>query len=51
MRQERGMVAGAKVKSEAKVGKGTIYLYFENKDDLFFQTATWGFEELCELLK
>ena len=35
---------------EAKVGKGTIYLYFENKDDLFFQTATSGFEELCQLL-
>jgi TetR/AcrR family fatty acid metabolism transcriptional regulator len=35
---------------EAKVGKGTIYLYFENKDDLFFQTATSGFKELCQLL-
>lgn len=39
------------VAHEAKVGKGTIYLYFENKDDLFFQTATSGLEELCELLK
>ena len=36
---------------KAKVGKGTIYLYFENKDDLFFQTATSGFEELCQLLQ
>jgi len=35
---------------EAKVGKGTIYRYFSGKDDLFFQTATQGFEELCELL-
>jgi TetR/AcrR family fatty acid metabolism transcriptional regulator len=35
---------------EAKVGKGTIYLYFANKDDLFSQTATSGFEELCQLL-
>ena len=34
----------------AQVGKGTIYRYFQNKDDLFFQTATSGFDELCELL-
>ena len=38
------------VVQEAKVGKGTVYRYFENKDDLFFQTATSGFDELCELL-
>ena len=38
------------VVQEAKVGKGTVYRYFQNKDDLFFQTATSGFEELCELL-
>jgi AcrR family transcriptional regulator len=35
---------------EAGVGKGTLYRYFKNKDDLFFQTATSGFEELHELL-
>jgi AcrR family transcriptional regulator len=35
---------------QARVGKGTIYLYFKNKDDLFFQTATSGFEQLCRLL-
>ncbi|MBC8481976.1 MAG: TetR/AcrR family transcriptional regulator, partial [Planctomycetes bacterium] len=35
----------------AGVGKGTIYYYFADKDDLFFQVATSGFEELCELLK
>ncbi|MFW6107410.1 MAG: TetR/AcrR family transcriptional regulator [bacterium] len=34
----------------ARVGKGTIYRYFEDKDDLFFQVATSGFDELCELL-
>ena len=35
----------------ARVGKGTIYRYFEDKDDLFFQVATSGFDELCELLE
>ena len=34
----------------ARVGKGTIYLYFKDKDDLFFQTATAGFEELCQVV-
>lgn len=34
----------------AKVGKGTIYQYFQNKEDLFFQVATSGFDELCRLL-
>lgn len=38
------------VAREAHVGKGTIYLYFRDKDDLFLQTATGGFEELCQLL-
>lgn len=38
------------VARRARVGKGTIYLYFKDKDDLFFQTATAGFEELCALL-
>lgn len=36
---------------EAGVGKGTIYRYFQDKDDLFFQTTTAGFEELGELLE
>lgn len=39
------------VAKEAGVGKGTIYRYFQDKDDLFFQTATNGFGELCELLR
>ncbi|MFH1887714.1 MAG: TetR/AcrR family transcriptional regulator [Pseudomonadota bacterium] len=36
---------------EASVGKGTIYRYFKDKDDLFFQVAVSGFEELCGLLE
>ena len=36
---------------EAHVGKGTIYLHFKNKDTLFFQVATSGFDALCELLR
>jgi AcrR family transcriptional regulator len=39
------------VAREARVGKGTIYRYFEDKDDLFFQVATSGFDELCTLLQ
>ncbi len=39
------------VAQAAKVGKGTIYRYFTDKDDLFFQTATSGFDELCDLLR
>jgi AcrR family transcriptional regulator len=39
------------VAAAARVGKGTIYLHFKDKDDLFFQTATSGFDGLCELLR
>jgi AcrR family transcriptional regulator len=39
------------VAREGGVGKGTIYRYFRDKDDLFFQTAMSGFDELCELLR
>jgi len=35
----------------AGVGKGTLYLYFADKDDLFFQTAVAGFDDMCELLR
>jgi AcrR family transcriptional regulator len=38
------------VARQADVGKGTIYLYFTDKEDLFFQTAVAGFDEMCELL-
>jgi len=36
------------VARSAKVGKGTIYRNFADKDDLFFQMAVSGFDELCE---
>ena len=39
------------VAREADVGKGTIYLYFSDKEDLFFQTAVAGFDEMCDLLQ
>ncbi|OGV33815.1 MAG: hypothetical protein A2020_11855 [Lentisphaerae bacterium GWF2_45_14] len=39
------------VAKEAKVGKGTIYLYFKDKDDLVFQLALRGHDELCELIR
>jgi len=39
------------VAREAKVGKGTIYRYFSDKDALFFQTLMRGFDQLCERLK
>ncbi len=35
----------------AKIGKGTIYNYFENKEDLFFEVAASGFDELCTILE
>ncbi len=35
----------------AGVGKGTIYRYFKDKDDLFFTTAAAGFEDLCKVLE
>ncbi|MFO8007829.1 MAG: TetR/AcrR family transcriptional regulator [Candidatus Brocadiia bacterium] len=31
---------------EARVGKGTIYRYFEDKEDLYYQVIIHGFEEL-----
>ena len=39
------------VAQAARVGKGTIYRYFQDKEDLFFQTATSGFDDLCFLLR
>ena len=34
------------VAQKARVGKGTLYLHFKDKEDLFFQTAISSFEQL-----
>ena len=39
------------VAKAAGVGKGTIYLYFADKDDLFFQVVMSGFAQLCEIVE
>lgn len=39
------------VAAEAGVGKGTLYIYFQNKEDLYFSLVTDGFAELVERLK
>ncbi len=38
------------VAEAADVAKGTIYLYFQDKEDLFAQTCTAGLEEMCDLI-
>jgi AcrR family transcriptional regulator len=38
------------IAAAAGVAKGTLYGHFQDKNELFFQTATAGFDELCELL-
>lgn len=35
----------------ARVGKGTIYRYFKDKEDLFLKVAAAGSEELCEVVR
>ena len=39
------------IAQQADVGKGTIYLYFSDKEGLIFQAAVAGFEEMCALLR
>ncbi|MGA1874449.1 MAG: TetR/AcrR family transcriptional regulator [bacterium] len=34
----------------AQVSKGTIYRYFQDKDELIFETVSSGFDDLCSLL-
>ncbi len=35
----------------AGVGKGTIYRYFKDKEELFLRVATSGSEELCDVVR
>ena len=35
----------------ADIGKGTIYLYFADKEDLIFQSAVEGFDDMCGLIR
>jgi len=39
------------VAEAAHVGKGTIYRYFRNKEDMFFRLATHGHDELCDMIE
>lgn len=39
------------VARDACVGKGTIYRYFKNKDDLFLRVTMSGFDDLCALIE
>jgi AcrR family transcriptional regulator len=36
---------------QADVGKGTIYLYFSDKEDVIFQSMGAGLDEMCGLLR
>jgi len=35
----------------AGVGKGTIYRFFKDKDDLFFRLVLSAFDDLCQLIR
>lgn len=39
------------VAREAGVGKGTIYRYFRDKDELFSEVALAGYDEMCEMVR
>lgn len=39
------------VAKTARVGKGTIYRYFKNKDDLFLRVVMSGYDESCALIE
>lgn len=39
------------IAARAGVGKGTLYLYFKNKEDLFLQLAVDGMDEMVERVR
>jgi AcrR family transcriptional regulator len=39
------------IAAEAKIGKGTLYIYFDNKEDLYFSLIYDGFLRLVERLR
>lgn len=39
------------IAARAGVGKGTLYLYFKNKEDLFLQLAVDGMDEMADRVK
>ena len=39
------------IAARAGVGKGTLYLYFKNKEDLFLQLAVDGMDDMAERVK
>ena len=39
------------IAAEAKVGKGTLYIYFDNKEDLYFSLIYEGFAQLVDRLR
>ena len=48
--REYHQVLTEEIAEEAGIGKGTIYRYFANKEDLYFATIVHGFEKLHEQL-
>lgn len=38
------------IATEAGVGKGTLYLYFKDKDDIYYQLVAEGFDALSNLV-